>query len=189
MLNKNGGGDHKRRLSRVHYICTMHCVQCTLEKQCTAHHVIIVYNNRHTCFRAYPWGRDMKCFERINTVINVLTLQFRWMQYGAIINRVITRYNWALSSWKSEDVIQYQYDRFNLKDDNNVAFHFVYIYICKYLDISWYNDTSFLALLSHLKNALIFSFVLSFSINVALIQYIWYNIIHKWQPPPHENNR
>ena len=41
MLTKNGGGDHKRRLSRVHYICTMHCVQCTLEKQCTAHHVII----------------------------------------------------------------------------------------------------------------------------------------------------
>ena len=41
MLIKNGGGDHKRQLSRVHYICTMHCVQCTLEKQCTAHHVII----------------------------------------------------------------------------------------------------------------------------------------------------
>ena len=40
VLTKNGGGDHKRRLSRVHYICTMHCVQCTLEKQCTAHHVI-----------------------------------------------------------------------------------------------------------------------------------------------------
>ena len=40
MLIKNGGGDHKRQLSRVHYICTMHCVQCTLEKQCTAHHVI-----------------------------------------------------------------------------------------------------------------------------------------------------
>ena len=32
--------DHKRRLSRVHYICTMHCVQCTMEKQCIAHHVI-----------------------------------------------------------------------------------------------------------------------------------------------------
>ena len=42
MLSKNGGGDHKRRLSRVHYICTMHCVQCTLEKQCTAHHVIMM---------------------------------------------------------------------------------------------------------------------------------------------------
>ena len=41
MLTKNGGGDHKRRLSRVHYICTMHYVQCTLEKQCTAHHVIM----------------------------------------------------------------------------------------------------------------------------------------------------
>ena len=41
VLTKNGGGDHKRRLSRVHYICTMHCVQCTLEKQCTAHHVIM----------------------------------------------------------------------------------------------------------------------------------------------------
>ena len=40
MLTKNGGGDHKRRFSWVHYICTMHCVQCTLEKQCTAHHVI-----------------------------------------------------------------------------------------------------------------------------------------------------
>ena len=38
---KNGGGDRKRRLSRVHCICTMHCVQCTLEKQCTANHVII----------------------------------------------------------------------------------------------------------------------------------------------------
>ena len=37
---KNGGGDHKRRLSRVHYICTMHCVQCTLEKQCTTYHII-----------------------------------------------------------------------------------------------------------------------------------------------------
>ena len=37
---KNGGGDRKRRLSRVHCICTMHCVQCTLEKQCTANHVI-----------------------------------------------------------------------------------------------------------------------------------------------------
>ena len=45
VLTKNGGGDHKRRLSRVHYICTMHCVQCTLEKQCTAHHVIISFNN------------------------------------------------------------------------------------------------------------------------------------------------
>ena len=43
VLTKNGGGDHKRRLSRVHYICTMHCVQCTLEKQCTAHHVIMQY--------------------------------------------------------------------------------------------------------------------------------------------------
>ena len=41
-LIKNGGGDHKRQLSRVHYICTMHCVQCTLEKQCTAHHVIMI---------------------------------------------------------------------------------------------------------------------------------------------------
>ena len=41
VLTKKGGGDHQRRLSRVHYICTMHCVQCTLEKQCTAHHVII----------------------------------------------------------------------------------------------------------------------------------------------------
>ena len=40
MLTKNGGGDRKRRLSRVHCICTMHCVQCTLEKQCTANHVI-----------------------------------------------------------------------------------------------------------------------------------------------------
>ena len=45
MLTKNGGGDHKRRLSRVHYNCKMHCVQCTLEKQCTAHHVIIAYKN------------------------------------------------------------------------------------------------------------------------------------------------
>ena len=36
VLTKNDGGDHKRRLSRVHYICTMHCVQCTLEKlHCT----------------------------------------------------------------------------------------------------------------------------------------------------------
>ena len=42
MLTKNGGGDHKGRLSRVHYICTMHWVQCTLETQCTAHHVIII---------------------------------------------------------------------------------------------------------------------------------------------------
>ena len=40
MLTKNGGGDRKWRLSRVHCICTMHCVQCTLEKQCTANHVI-----------------------------------------------------------------------------------------------------------------------------------------------------
>ena len=40
MLTKNGGGDHKWRLFRVHYICTMHCVQCTLEKQCIANHVI-----------------------------------------------------------------------------------------------------------------------------------------------------
>ena len=45
VLTKNGGGGHKRRLSRVHYICTMHCVQCTLEKQCTAHHVIILYTD------------------------------------------------------------------------------------------------------------------------------------------------
>ena len=44
MLTKNGGGDHKRRLSRVHYICTMHCVQCTLEKQSTAHHVLSNFN-------------------------------------------------------------------------------------------------------------------------------------------------
>ena len=44
VLTKNGGGDHKRRLSRVHYICTMHCVQCTLEKQCTAHHVIMLFS-------------------------------------------------------------------------------------------------------------------------------------------------
>ena len=43
MLTKNGGGDRKRRLSRVHCICTMHCVQCTLEKQCTANHVINIY--------------------------------------------------------------------------------------------------------------------------------------------------
>ena len=43
MFTKNGGGDHKRRLSRLHYICTMHCVQCTLETQCTAHHVITVH--------------------------------------------------------------------------------------------------------------------------------------------------
>ena len=54
MLTKNGGGDHKRRLSRVHYICTMHCVQCTLEKQCTAHHVIMLNQcwpslQRHIC--------------------------------------------------------------------------------------------------------------------------------------------
>ena len=34
-------GDRKRRLSRVHCICTMHCVQCTLGKQYTANHVII----------------------------------------------------------------------------------------------------------------------------------------------------
>ena len=40
MLTKNGGGDRKRRLSRVHCICTMHCVQCTLGKQCTANYVI-----------------------------------------------------------------------------------------------------------------------------------------------------
>ena len=44
MLTKNGGGDRKRRLSRVHCICTMHCVQCTLEKQCTANHVIKTFN-------------------------------------------------------------------------------------------------------------------------------------------------
>ena len=48
MFTKNGGGDHKRRLSRVHYICTMHCVQCTLETQCTAHHVIKHNNNCHS---------------------------------------------------------------------------------------------------------------------------------------------
>ena len=41
VLTKNGGGDHKQRLSRMHYICTMHCVQRTLEKQCTANHVIM----------------------------------------------------------------------------------------------------------------------------------------------------
>ena len=35
-------GDRKRRLSRVHCFCTMHCVQCTLENQCTANHIIIV---------------------------------------------------------------------------------------------------------------------------------------------------
>ena len=49
-INENGGGDHKWRLSRVHYICTMHCVQCTLEKQCTAHHVI---NTVYELFRPY----------------------------------------------------------------------------------------------------------------------------------------
>ena len=58
VLTKNGGGDHKRRLSRVHYICTMHCVQCTLEKQCTAHHVI---NERLKMVMSYAWntGRDI----------------------------------------------------------------------------------------------------------------------------------
>ena len=53
VLTKNGGDDHKRRLSRVHYICTMHCVQCTLEKQCTAHHVII-YIILHLLWAALP---------------------------------------------------------------------------------------------------------------------------------------
>ena len=48
MLTKNGGGDRKRRLSRVHCICTMHCVQCTLEKQCTANHVINTVNGHYT---------------------------------------------------------------------------------------------------------------------------------------------
>ena len=60
MLTKNGGGDHKRRLSRVHYICTMHCVQCTLEKQCTAHHVIIqgwlMWSNPEECDQY--WSTD-----------------------------------------------------------------------------------------------------------------------------------
>ena len=40
MLTNYGEGDHKWRLSRVHYICTMHRVQCTSRKQCTANHVI-----------------------------------------------------------------------------------------------------------------------------------------------------
>ena len=44
-----GGGDHKWRLSRVHYNCTLHCVQCTLEKQCSVNHVInvILTDNDH----------------------------------------------------------------------------------------------------------------------------------------------
>ena len=36
-------GDRKGKLSRVHCICTIHCVQYTVEKQCTANHVIIMY--------------------------------------------------------------------------------------------------------------------------------------------------
>ena len=56
MLTKNGGGDHKRRLSRVHCICTMHCVQCTLEKQCTANHVISCHS-RHSTRGAGRRGR------------------------------------------------------------------------------------------------------------------------------------
>ena len=36
-------GDRKGKLSRVHCICTIHCVQYTVEKQCTANHVIILY--------------------------------------------------------------------------------------------------------------------------------------------------
>ena len=35
-------GDHKWRLSRVHYIFAMHCTQCTMTKWCTANHVIIL---------------------------------------------------------------------------------------------------------------------------------------------------
>ena len=37
---------NKWRLSRVHCICKMHCVKCTLEKQCTANHVIIHVQKR-----------------------------------------------------------------------------------------------------------------------------------------------
>ena len=56
MLTKHGGGDHKRRLSRVHYICTMHCVQCTLEKQCTAYHVIRPHN-KYICIIVWPHNK------------------------------------------------------------------------------------------------------------------------------------
>ena len=66
MLTKNGGGDHKRRLSRVHYICTMHCVQCTLEKQCTAHHVIkydisLYETTIFSCHQAAIWLVQCAC--------------------------------------------------------------------------------------------------------------------------------
>ena len=54
---KNGGGDRKRGLSRVHCICTMHCVQCTLEKQCTANHVI--NNNKKNDILVRITSRDV----------------------------------------------------------------------------------------------------------------------------------
>ena len=47
VLTKYGGGDHKRRLSvQSALYCTMQCVQCTLEKQCTANHVIKKWPSR-----------------------------------------------------------------------------------------------------------------------------------------------
>ena len=69
VLTKNGGGDHKRRLSGVHYICTMHCVQCTLEKQCTAHHVIKSDLHPKNCISEGPTWNERK------TSINTLRLR------------------------------------------------------------------------------------------------------------------
>ena len=70
MLTKNGGGDHKRRLSRVHYICTMHCVQCTLEKQCTAHHVIIA-----TLLIFQEFIYDVFCFHYSKVLLRIVLWQ------------------------------------------------------------------------------------------------------------------
>ena len=67
-----GGGNHKRRLSRVHYICTMHCVQCTLKKQCTAHHVIIcILNIIISAVDATKWLNDDTHAKRIAQFIHL----------------------------------------------------------------------------------------------------------------------
>ena len=60
MFTKNGGGDHKWRLSRMHYIYLHNArLQCTLEKQGTVNHVIKAHNPRVNVLNIAsrpPWG-------------------------------------------------------------------------------------------------------------------------------------
>ena len=78
MLTKNGGGDRKRRLSRVHCICTMHCVQCTLEKQCTANHVISPHLGQ--CSVTHAWGSfPLPCWIKSSDMVplSLLFIEFK----------------------------------------------------------------------------------------------------------------